>query len=85
MELIFANSTRSNTPVSLEAISSAASSMLGKQADEFVTHFVSSRNELDIARLLGTLELDSVGQSYAGELYIKIKGPSPLRESWARF
>ncbi|MBZ5658048.1 MAG: hypothetical protein LAO56_22530 [Acidobacteriia bacterium] len=85
MELIFADGRRSNTPVSLETISSAASSVLGGQADEFLKHFVRSRNELDIAGLLGTLELDSVGQSYAGELYIKIKGPSPLRESWARF
>jgi hypothetical protein len=85
MELIFADGRRSNTPVSLETISSATSSVLGGQADEFLKHFVRSRNELDIAGLLGTLELDSVGQSYAGELYIKIKGPSPLRESWARF
>ena len=85
MQLVFAESARSDTPVSLETLRSAASTVLGKQADEFLTHFVSSRNELDVAGLLGTLELDSVGQSYASELYIKIKGPSPLRESWAHF
>lgn len=85
MQLVFADRARSDTPLSLETLSSAAFSVVGKPADEFLTHFVSSRNELDIAGLLGTLELDSVGQSYANELYIKIKGPSPLRESWAHF
>ena len=86
MRLVFDEFRRSDAPISLAGIRSAASSVLGTGADDFFAHFVVTRNEINVADLLDSLEIDYVGQSYAGELYLRLKArPSQLRRSWAGF
>ena len=73
---------RAETP---QQFVTALTAFLGPDGNAFVQQFIATRNPIDFAPLLNELGLEAVGQSYAGELYIRTGQKSPMRSSWAGF
>jgi predicted metalloprotease with PDZ domain len=85
MTSIFLQAMQTRAPVSLQQFTTTLATFLGPDGNAFVQQFIAARNDIDFAPLLDRLGLEAVGQSYAGELYMRVKEQSELRSSWANF
>jgi len=85
MTSIFLQATQTRAPLTPQQFVTALATFLGPGGDTFVQQFIATRNPIDFGPILNELGLEAVGQSYAGELYIRVRQKSELRFSWAGF
>jgi predicted metalloprotease with PDZ domain len=85
MTSLFSQAMQTHTPVSTQQFASVLTTFLGPDGNEFMQQFVATRNAIDFTPLLDKLGLEAVGQSYAGELYMRATQKSELRSSWVGF